>query len=68
MGYVALAILISVIIWTLWRVFTYKRIPLNYYSTLDNEKTDESKLQTDTKHEKENEGITPKIEGDKSGK
>jgi len=37
MGYLALAILIGVIIWTLWRLFSHKRLPLNYYSTLNND-------------------------------
>jgi len=42
MGYLALAILIGVIIWTLWRLFTHKRLPLTYYSTLNDEEKSES--------------------------
>lgn len=39
MGYLALAFLIGVIIWTFWRLFNHKRIPLNYFSTLDEDKS-----------------------------
>jgi hypothetical protein len=59
MGYVALAILIVVIIWTLWRLFTYKRIPLNYYSTL-NDDMDQKKVDL--------ENSPSEIEEDKSSK
>jgi len=53
MGYLALAFLIGVIIWTFWRLFNHKRIPLNYFSTLDDEA--ESKSETD-KNEKDTTG------------
>lgn len=36
MGYLAFAILIGVIIWTLWRTFTAKRLPLDYFTAGSN--------------------------------
>lgn len=59
MGYIALAILIGVIIWTLWRLFTHKRIPLNYYSTRD-DAVDQNKVDL--------ENSPSEIEEDKSSK
>jgi hypothetical protein len=34
-GYIFLAILIGVIIWTLWRLGTKRRLPLNHYQPFD---------------------------------
>jgi len=66
-GYIFLAILIGVIIWTLWRLGTKHRLPLNHYKPFSDamEGTkDDLKASTlhDTKHETEYEEITAKKE------
>lgn len=68
MGYIMLAILIGVIIWTLIRFFTRRRLPLNHYAPFDDamegKKDDIHKSSLhDTKHEVEYEEMTPKKEG-----
>ncbi|WP_161487602.1 hypothetical protein [Paenisporosarcina indica] len=51
MGYLAFAILIGVIIWTLWRTFTRKRLPLDYFTARANEEESQSESQDDMKKE-----------------
>lgn len=65
MGYMALAILLGVVAWTLWRMFTHRRLPLNYFSTFDDTvegNKDENKTTSlnDTKHGIEDKETTPK--------
>ena len=65
MGYMALAILLGVVAWTLWRMVNHRRLPLNYFSTFDDAvdgKKDENKTESlnESKHEIENEETTPK--------
>jgi len=56
MGYLAFAILIGVIIWTLWRIFTRKRIPLDYFTA----HADEEESPSGSHSEMKNEEITHK--------
>ena len=46
MGYLAFAFLIGVIIWSFWRMFT-KRLPLDYFISLEEEEKRENGSQTD---------------------
>lgn len=67
MGYIFLAILIGVIIWTLWRLGTKRRLPLNHYQTFDDgmEGTKDNKKASslqDTKYETEGEETASKKE------
>ncbi|MGB3259984.1 hypothetical protein [Paenisporosarcina sp.] len=67
MGYIFLAILIGVIIWTLWRLGTKRRLPLNHYQPFDDamEGTKDDMKSSplhDTKHETEYEETTSKKE------
>ncbi len=39
MGYLALVLLIGVIIWTLWRLLNFKRLPLDFFLTKSKEES-----------------------------
>ncbi|MDX1806190.1 MAG: hypothetical protein R3267_04065 [Paenisporosarcina sp.] len=65
MGYIILALLISVIGWTLWRLATMRRLPLNHFTPFDDAVEGKKEENTttslhDTKHEIEYEETTPK--------
>lgn len=67
MGYIFLAILIGVIAWTLWRLGTKRRLPMNHYMPFDDAmegKKDDNNASSihDTKHEIEYEETTLKKE------
>ena len=67
MGYIMLIILLGVIAWTLIRLFTRRRLPLNHYApfndAMEGKKDDRTKSSLhDTKHEVEYEEITPEKE------
>ena len=65
LGYIIFALLIGVICWTLWRLVTIRRLPLNHFTPFDDsidgkrEDNDTTSLH-DTKHEIEYEETTPK--------
>ena len=69
MGYIMLIILIGVIVWTLSRLFTHRRLPLNQYApfhdAMEGKKDDSGRSSLhDTKHEVEYEEATPKKDDD----
>jgi len=49
MGYLAFAFLIGVIIWTFWRMFTRKRLPQDYFTSLEEAEKRKSVPQTNMK-------------------
>ncbi|PUB11424.1 hypothetical protein [Paenisporosarcina sp. OV554] len=65
MGKIIFMLLVVVIIWSLWRLATNRRLPLDYFSQVEDDfkgKKEESKttLLHDTKHEIEDEESTSK--------